>query len=152
MMRTVGIFASTVLFICVMFINQLTANQQEINLPAEIKTADALNPKEYKAELLRDPFQSYPEEGLSAFKQEGEIPQAGMPQESLPSLNVQGVIWGGSLPQAIINNKVVKIGDTQEGARIVDISKNGVTVFFNGRKYILSSWPRAKTDANLKGF
>lgn len=88
---------------------------------------------EYKAEDLKDPFEGY-------IKEKGEevIPesQRDMP---LPSLTVQGIIWGGNLPQAIINNKVVKIGDMIEGVRVTEINKSGVTVFFGYRKYNLSA-------------
>jgi hypothetical protein len=52
---------------------------------------------------------------------------------------VQGVIWGTELPQAIINNKVVKVGDTIEEVRILDIQKGGITVFYKSRNYTISS-------------
>jgi hypothetical protein len=58
-----------------------------------------------------------------------------------PDLVVQGLIWGSSLPQAIINNKVVKVGDVIQGADIIDISKEGVLVLFAGTEYKLSTKP-----------
>ena len=98
---------------------------------------------EYASENLRDPFRGFIEERVTAVKEEekAEIP--------LPSLNVQGIIWGGKFPQAIINHRVVKVEDTIEGARIIDINKDGVTVFFNNRKYNLSS-PAAVGLENLE--
>lgn len=54
-------------------------------------------------------------------------------------LTVRGVIWGGKIPQAIINNAVVKIGDTIEGALITDISQIGVKILYQGGEFILSS-------------
>ena len=91
---------------------------------------------EYKAEGLRDPLESYlkKEEVLPAQPQQ-EI----APSPPPPALTVQGIIWGGRFPQAIINNKIVKAGDTIEGVRIIDINKDGVTVFFGNRKYNLLS-------------
>jgi hypothetical protein len=53
-------------------------------------------------------------------------------------LIVQGLIWGGSFPQAIVNNKIVKVGDTVDGANVTAIDKDGVTVLFQEREYKLS--------------
>jgi hypothetical protein len=49
------------------------------------------------------------------------------------------LIWGSSLPQAIVNNKVVKVGDKIEGAEVVSIDKQGVTVLFANKEHKLSS-------------
>lgn len=91
---------------------------------------------EYKAEGLRDPF-----EGLGV--QEGlAIKGAGRPttaEHPLPILTVQGLIWGGALSLAIINDKVVKTGDTIDGARITNITKEGVSILFEGSQYNLPS-------------
>lgn len=83
---------------------------------------------EYDSESLKDPFL-----GVGAEKpaEEQAVSAEKMP---LPTLTVQGVIWGGIMPQAIINNKVVKTGDTIDEARIISIDKEGVTVFFQGRQ------------------
>lgn len=85
---------------------------------------------EYKSETLRDPFRG--------LKIEAEPKQKGEPKP-LPTLTVQGIVWGGNFPQAIINNRVVRIGDTVDGAQVVDISKDNIIVEFEGRKYNLSS-------------
>lgn len=118
-------------------ISVLSLAQEE---PAE-RTDEVITPNvEYKAEGLRDPFQSYLEqrktEELIAASPEAEVP--------LLTLTVQGIIWGGSFPQAIINDKVVKTEDTIDGARITNITKEGVSVLFEGRQYNLSS-PAAST-------
>lgn len=91
---------------------------------------------EYKAAGLRDPF-----EAPSVKKREDEEKSA-EPKVSRvppPDLTVQGLIWGGNIPQAIINNKVVKVGDTIQGVKIISITKDGVTVLFEGMQYSLSS-------------
>lgn len=90
---------------------------------------------EYRARGLRNPFEqpitdSEPSDGSLR-------PQ----RESLPSLTVQGVIWGGSFPQAIVNNKVIKVGDVLEGVDIVAIDKEGVTVSYAGVEYKLTTLP-----------
>ena len=87
---------------------------------------------EYKAESLSDPFIEPEMEEIATESAETTV----MP---LPDFSVQGVIWGGSLPQAIINEQVVKIGDTIQGAKVTSIGKEGVGLLFEGRQYNLSS-------------
>ena len=90
----------------------------------------------YKAGGLRDPFQNpLTEANELARKPEG----AGVAESRVqPSLSVQGLVWGGNFPQAIVNNKIVKVGDTIEGAYIISIDKSGVTVLFEEREYKFS--------------
>ncbi len=106
-----------------------TAKAAETMAPEGYQEAHKI---EYKSEDLRDPFQ---EEKIEIKEQ----PQVQIETKPLPSLQIQGIIWGGSFPQAIINNKVVRVGDTIEELRITDINKNGVTVFFENRQYNLST-------------
>jgi len=87
---------------------------------------------EYKAEDLRDPFQ---EEKIEIE----EAPEAQIEARPLPELQIQGIVWGGAFPQAIINNKVVKIGDKIDEVVVIDIAKSGVTILFEKRKYNLSA-------------
>ena len=96
----------------------------------------------YKKGEYRDPFQGLIEES-SATRGAVETP--------MPTLVVQGVVWGTSLPQAIINGQVMKIGDTIEKARIIDITKDGVVIFFGGREHtILSPGMSGMKDLNEK--
>jgi hypothetical protein len=84
---------------------------------------------EYKSEGLKDPF----EEEKIEIKEEPQQGEA----KPLPPLQIQGIVWGGNFPQAIINNRVLRSGDTIEGARITDIAKSGITIFFDNRRYNL---------------
>ncbi|MFA5090010.1 MAG: hypothetical protein WC510_03100 [Candidatus Omnitrophota bacterium] len=56
------------------------------------------------------------------------------------ALIVQGVVWGEPMPQAIINNRVINMGDVIEGAKVIDISKKGVVLLYKDRKYLLPSY------------
>ena len=92
---------------------------------------------EYTSQDLRDPFQSpfelfKPVEEPERPKKE-EAPIVG----GLSYLEVQGIVWGSSMPQAIINNTVVREGETIEGAEILAIRKEGVYVLHEERQYIL---------------
>lgn len=55
-----------------------------------------------------------------------------------PPLVLQGVLWGTARPQAIINRKIVSVGDTLEGAKILAVSKEGVTISFEGQTFQMS--------------
>ncbi|MBN1913911.1 MAG: hypothetical protein JW788_05875 [Candidatus Omnitrophica bacterium] len=90
--------------------------------------------KEYEAKGQKDPFKG---KEIIGVKKE-EAPQ-GEPSRPLPALTIQGLVWGGAFPQAIINNRVVKVGDIIEEAKITAISKTGVKVVFDKREYDLSS-------------
>lgn len=89
---------------------------------------------QYDAESYKDPFRG----GVQA-------PSAGaeevLPSEQvqMPELKVQGIIWGVKVPQAIVNNTVVKTGDNIGGVRIIAIDKDGVTVFFQSRQVKIPS-------------
>ena len=106
-----------------------TAKAAETMAPEGYQEANKI---EYKSEDLKDPFQ---EEKIEIKEQ----PQEQIETKPLPALQIQGIVWGGSFPQAIINNKVMRVGDTIEGVRITDINKNGVNVFFENRQYNLST-------------
>jgi hypothetical protein len=91
---------------------------------------------EYSSGDLRDPFNDLFYLEKEKEKQSVQVPQESIPDEpmfSLENFKVQGVIWGGKFPQAIINNKVLKVGDLIEGAEIVSIEKEGITLNFSGR-------------------
>ncbi|MDD4953715.1 MAG: hypothetical protein PHG40_02275 [Candidatus Omnitrophica bacterium] len=90
---------------------------------------------QYAADGQRDPFDSPITENKEATGNESSVTE----NEPLPSWMVQGLVWGGRFPQAIINNKVVKTGDMIEGAQVVSIEKSGVKLLFKGKSYSLSS-------------
>ena len=112
-----------------MVISPKTAKAAETTAPEGYQEANKI---EYKSEDLIDPFR---EEKIE-IKEEPEVQIGTKP---LLPLQIQGIVWGGGFPQAIINNKVVRVGDTIEGVRITNITKNGVTAFFGNRQYNLST-------------
>ena len=92
---------------------------------------------EYRADVMRDPFVWQIKQDLTPVTiQEEQKVAENVP---LPSLKVTGILWGGNLPLAIINNKVLKVGDTIEQAKITSINKGGVKVLFQNKVFSLSS-------------
>lgn len=85
---------------------------------------------EYTSQDLRDPFKSPLE--MEKVLDKGVAPEAG-----LSHLKVQGMVWSSKMPQAIINNTVVRIGEVINGAEILDIRKEGIYVLYQGRQYII---------------
>lgn len=88
----------------------------------------------YTSQALRDPFQNPFE--IYTFVEEEQI-EPSVVGSTLGHLRVQGIVWGTDMPQAIVNNTVVKVGEVIGGAEIVDIRKEGVYVLYKGGQYIL---------------
>ncbi len=59
------------------------------------------------------------------------------PPVVLPDLKLQGVMVGEDMHQAIINDQVVPLLGTIDGARVDSVSKEGVELFFKGKKFFL---------------
>ena len=59
------------------------------------------------------------------------------PVISFPELNLQGIIVGEDIHQAIINDQVVPLHGTIEGVRVDSVTKQGVELFFKGKKIFL---------------
>lgn len=95
----------------------------------------------YRGADLRDPFMDYlPKEKeikISKVQEEKEKKERKSEEilTTLSSFSVQGIAWGGKLPQAIIDGTVVKIGDIIKEAEVIDIDKEGVTLIYNDRRY-----------------
>jgi len=58
---------------------------------------------------------------------------------NLPQFTISGVIWNTERPQAIINNRVVGIGDTVAEARIVAIRKTGIDINYRNTLFTLKT-------------
>jgi type II secretory pathway component PulC len=59
--------------------------------------------------------------------------------EPLPEINIQGIVWGTDTPQAVIDGEVYRVGDNLKvaGAKITEISKDGVEISYFGNIYKL---------------
>ena len=99
----------------------------------------------YQGDDERDPFREYVEEQKVESAAPGVPRIAIVENVSLPEvLTVQGIMWGGRFPQAIINNKVVRKGDSLGDVRVLEISKDGVKLFYRSRNFLLPA-PAADT-------
>lgn len=95
----------------------------------------AAGPARYTASSVRDPLKTYLPERVVERRPASnwsENTAASAPPARPPELRLQGVLLGGPVPQAIINNKVYRIGESINGAKITAIERQGVLVEFNG--------------------
>lgn len=106
----------------------------------------SIRPKiEYVTEGTKEPFLDYFTKNEPAAPTQAEAAaQAAKkeqlkPKPALPDLAVQGIIWGGNVPCAIINNKVVKEGESIDGVKLIKIEKENIEVLYQGWNYSLSS-------------
>lgn len=114
-------------------VKKFEVEQQKKEAPAPLFERPVMK---YDAANGRDPFLSY-------FSKKSNDPVApeiikndNIPV-TLPKMTLQGLILGSALKQAIINNKVFKIGDTMDGVKILDINSNGVTLFYKSKQFTL---------------
>ncbi len=83
-----------------------------------------------EASAFRDPF--LPSNKIA----DNKIPIQ-VQKKALIGLKVSGILWDKMVPSAIINSKVVKIGDLISGKTVVDIEQDKVIVMEDGEIYIL---------------
>ncbi len=86
-------------------------------------------PLNYKGRDYRDPTVN---PLLARPAQENQAPAKEFVK--LPAVSIQGVVWGGEMPSAIIGGSVVRKGDTlPEGIEILDITGTGVKGLYRGK-------------------
>ncbi len=55
-----------------------------------------------------------------------------------PSVTINGLVWNTRRPQAIVNKKVVAIGDTVDDFTIASITKAGIDIVYNGETFFIA--------------
>jgi len=92
---------------------------------------------EFNVVFARDPFTPmFP----AKEAKEGSLTQGPFLKEEViqpPTLIVQGLVWGTNLPQAIVENKVVRIGDHIKEAEVVRIDKEGIMISYKGKTFTI---------------
>ena len=104
-------------------------------------TDPAASDKNYVAipenQYLQNPFQSrLPEKQADApvpvtFQPERYVPDISEHKDTsapTPQFTISGLVWNTDQPQAILNNRIVAIGDKVEGWTITGISQQGIVV------------------------
>lgn len=105
-------------------------------------------PAAYTAHQLRDPFSSLlPQAAETPADQLAGLPSAVAPppppaKRPAPELHVEGLLWGGPTPSAILNGEVYRVGDEIQGDPILSIDRRGVTLEHEGDRVL---YPPAST-------
>ncbi|MCI0563526.1 MAG: hypothetical protein MN733_34050 [Nitrososphaera sp.] len=87
----------------------------------------------YTAFSQRDPLKSLlPILSLQPGQTAASGVRGGAPQNLPPQLRIQGIVWGGAEPRAIINDAVYGVNDGIAGTKILSIDRRGVTVEYMG--------------------
>ncbi|HEX9564656.1 MAG TPA: hypothetical protein VF981_11820 [Gemmatimonadaceae bacterium] len=104
----------------------------------------------YTAHELRDPFESLLPSAIRAAQAAPQPVMPGVPIDAgmgqtavepavqFPEIAVQGMLWGGPVPVAVIDGGVYQVGDTVSGARITAIERAGVTMEYQGVTALLA--------------
>ncbi len=127
---------------------QANAANQEAPPPVGANAANAVsavsadNSAALPDEGVKNPFVSYLPVKEEEAKQSVAIQSTGegtTPEEQFDysGLHVTGIVWGNDKPKAIIDEKVVGIGDIVNNATIENITKEGILFKFKDKEYLM---------------
>ena len=87
---------------------------------------------------FKNPFVSFlPQKPAEPIAEAPVVEETGKISTQPPTLQVNGIVWNTDRPQAIINSYVVGIGDIIAEARIIDITRRGVSFEYQGKRFII---------------
>ena len=118
------------------------ARATEAAVPAAPAASDLSIPRDVflLPTLLIQRMQQQEQETLDLEQQNRLHEQASRVQTSVPqplgteNLLLQGIFWGGAKPQAIINRKIVSVGDQVENAEVTEITRDSVKLSVDGNE------------------
>ena len=118
-----------------------SAASQELSPRAQLAQTSGVGdrpPIEYTAGDFRDPLVSLlPTPKVESSVADGAAQTPPPETPVAPAVSVEGVFWGGSRPQVLIDGRLYGIGDTVGGSRIVAITREGVTVVNQSATFVL---------------
>lgn len=93
---------------------------------------------EYKADKFLDPLKNklafYIAKVAEVIpKVKKEIKQDISP----PQLSIAGLVWNSDRPQAIVNGRVLSVGDEINGTRLLSVNKDGIKVGYKGIEFFI---------------
>jgi hypothetical protein len=113
-------------------------DQQVQSVAARSAPAPQAAAAAYTAFDVRDPLKSLlPKPAASAQASWGPgAAAAEAPPPPPPELHVEGLLWGGANPQAIIDGRLYGVQDAVYGAKILAIDRSGVTIEYLGKPVV----------------
>lgn len=129
--------------------------------PAALFSSEAIPLDSKDLDSLRDPFtpqlplppaeeiqkpageQNLPSQAKFPLAEGSPPPSQKIPQSALeeplkpPVIKISGLIWNSANPQAIINDRIVRVGDKIEAWTIEKINKNTIEISAQGKKVLI---------------
>lgn len=122
----------------------------EVGPEARGSTVGSEAPAAYTAHKLRDPFKSLLPQasgGAEDLRADPPVsPAPPPPKRPAPELHVEGLVWGGPTPSAIIDGEVYRVGDALQDDTIIAITRRGVTLEHEGDRILYP--PAAMVSGN----
>lgn len=94
----------------------------------------------------RDPFRP-----PAAVASRITFPQADASTASAGPARLQGILWGVETPRAIVNDRIVGVGESVDGIHIVAITADGVVVEYQGQRAVLRIAPPTPSSSTTHG-
>jgi len=66
--------------------------------------------------------------------------------EAIAGVKLEGIIWDADNPIAVINGKVVVVGNEISGAKVLEINENEVIFDANGQNVKIKLWKKEEGD------
>jgi type II secretory pathway component PulC len=107
------------------------AIQQHVATPTAVSSAPLPAPARPAPELgsvRKKPWAADP------FYRRSARSKAASTEAPASSFNLKAIIYNKTAPSAFLNNRVVRLGDIVDGAKVIRISKNAVILKDNGRE------------------
>ena len=136
-----------IFFLLILFILKGVFAEEGKDDNDEAKEESSQNALNYNASDFRDPFKSYiPSEKEKVGLTVGNI-EVIEKEVVLPQFEVQGVVWGTSLPMAIIDGQILSIGDKIREAKIVEITRDYIALIYEDKRFSIHTTYIGSSDS-----
>ncbi len=116
--------------------NAAKAKKEKVAEPAKVKHEKAETKVSYTGfEAKREPF-ALPARLL--VRVEKKKVEEKKDVKSVPKVELQGIIWSPKMPQVIVNQKVMRVGDRIEQYQISEITREGMVLFYENNEYTIT--------------
>lgn len=85
---------------------------------------------QYVGGVYRDPFTRVTQETQEEAEARRQL-------EGIESLTLDGIAYGPKGSQAILSGQMVEVGEQVNGAKVLKITKNSVTIQYQGKEIVL---------------
>lgn len=131
-----GVFLACIAILAVIFFLKLGFNREHsYAAKPTVLTEDSTQPSAAPAQV--SPAQSVVIQEAKKDDKGRFRPEAIKEFVKLPTLNLSGIIKGRGEPMAIIDNKVIGVGDMIKGAFVVKIGSDSVNMVYKDQEFVL---------------